>query len=402
MAVSLATYQQQLEDRIRHAVEGLAARNDGFARRLERAEVSADDAAEDVSRLPVVTKDELLELQREAPPFGGLLSRDERPRRIFQSPGPLYEPEPDEDDPWRFAEALAAATFSADDRVLNAFGYHLSPAGAMFEQACFALGATVLPVGVGSRELQVRAAADAAATAYIGPPSYLKALLDTAAEHGLSEGLRIERAFVTAEPLPDDLRTWLAERVGVVRQGYGTAEAGNIAFECERQEGMHVASDALVQICELDDGRPIEEPDRSGQVVVTVPRTDYPVVRFGTGDLSAWMGEPCGCGARTPRIRGWLGRVGAAVKVKGMFLHPRQVAELMQALPVAAYRVEIDRAEHKDLLRCAVIAGDGAPTDLAARVRDAFREGLRFTCEVDVVEELPDDEPFVDRRTWDG
>ncbi len=157
-----------------------------------------------------------------------------------------------------------------------------------------------------------------------------------------------------------------------------------------------------MQICQLDDGQPIEEPDRPGQVVVTVPRVDYPVVRFGTGDLSAWMGEACSCGLDTPRIRGWLGRVGQAVKVKGMFLHPQQVDELMQTLPVAAYRVEIDRVEHKDVLRCAVVAAEEAPDDLADRVRTGFRDALRFSCDVEVVPSLPDDaERFVDLRTWD-
>lgn len=404
MAVSLEAYQQALDEPIARAVAELSARNDGFSRRLDAADLGATDLTDGaaLARLPVMTKDDLRERQLADPPFGGMLSRDEHPRRIFQSPGPVYEPEPDEPDPWRFAEALAAATFTAEDRVLNAFGYHLSPAGAMFEQACLALGATVLPIGVGSRDLQVQAAVDVGATAYIGPPSYLKALLESAEEQGRGDRLRLAKAFVTAEPLPPGLRTWLTERVPVVRQGYGTAEAGSIAYECEREEGMHVASGALVQICELDEGRPIEEPGRPGQVVVTVPRTDYPVVRFGTGDLSAWMEEACDCGVGTPRIRGWLGRVGQAVKVKGMFLHPQQVDELMRQLPVAAYRVEIDRVDHKDTLRCTVVAGDGAPDDLAARVEAAFKDGLRFTCDVRVADALPDDaERFVDARTWE-
>lgn len=405
MAVTaLGPYQHGLTGPVADALAALAQRNPGFAERLASAGLGPDDVAatDGLARLPVITKDELRELQLADPPFGGLLSDGEHPRRVFQSPGPIYEPEPDEPDPWRFAEALAAATFGPDDRVLNAFGYHLSPAGAMFEQACMALGATVVPVGVGSRDLQVRAAVDVGATAYVGPPSYLKALLETADEQGAGDALRLERAFVTAEPLPPSLRAWLAERVGVVRQGYGTAEAGNIAYECVEVDGMHVASGALVQICELDDGAPIEEPDRPGQVVVTVPRTDYPVVRFGTGDLSAWMAGACPCGAPTPRIRGWLGRVGAAVKVKGMFLHPQQVAELMRTLPVADHRIDIDRVEHKDTIRCTVVAADDAPDDLAEVVAGAFKDALRFTCAVEVAAGLPDgDERFVDHRRWD-
>lgn len=404
MAVSLAAYHRDLAAPVARALEALAARNAGFVRRLERADLATADlaAGDGLARLPVMTKDDLRELQLADPPFGGLLSRDERPRRIFQSPGPIYEPEPDESDPWRFAEALTAAGFTAEDRVLNAFGYHLSPAGAMFEQACLAIGATVLPIGVGSRDLQVRAAVDVAATAYIGPPSYLKALLDTALEQGGTNRLALARAFVTAEPLPPSLRAELTERVPVVRQGYGTAEAGNIAYECDRMEGMHVAAGALVQICQLDDGQPIVDADRPGQVVVTVPRADYPVVRFGTGDLSAWMGDACGCGSDTPRIRGWLGRVGQAVKVKGMFLHPQQVDELMRTLPVAAYRVELDRVDHKDTIRCTVVAAEGAPEDLSDRVQRSFKDTLRFSCEVEAVASLPDDaDRFADLRSWD-
>ena len=404
MAVTLAAYESDLAGPVEGAVAELARRNTGFARRLDAAgvEVGELDVASGLARLPVVTKDDLREQQLADPPFGGLLSEGERPRRVFQSPGPIYEPEPDERDPWRFAEALAEAGFGADDRVLNAFGYHLSPAGAMFEEACLALGATVLPVGVGSRDLQVRAAADVAATAYVGPPSYLKALLETAQEQGVADELALARAFVTAEPLPPSLRRWLLDHVAVVRQGYGTAEAGNIAYECAETEGMHVATGALVQICELDDGAPITVPDRPGQVVVTVPRTDYPVVRFGTGDLSAWMGESCPCGSATPRIRGWLGRVGQAVKVKGMFLHPQQVAEVMRGLPVARYQVQIDRVDHRDVVRCAVVAAPDAPDHLGDVVAGAFKDGLRFTCEVTVVTDLAEDAPpLVDGRTWD-
>lgn len=404
MAVTLAAYQQALAGPVADALAALGDRNDGFVRRLEAAGLQVSDLAvgDGLARLPVVTKDDVRELQLADPPFGGLLSRGEHPRRIFQSPGPMYEPEPDEADPWRFAEALTAAGFDAQDRVLNAFGHHLSPAGAMFEQASMAVGATVLPIGVGSRDLQVRAAVDVGATAYVGPPSYLKALLDTAGDLGIADELVLARAFVTAEPLPPGLRAWLTDHVPVVRQGYGTAEAGNIAYECDRMEGMHVASGALVQICALDDGQPVTDADRPGQVVVTVPRADYPVVRFGTGDLSAWMAEPCGCGTTTPRIRGWLGRVGQAVKVRGMFLHPQQVDELMRTLPVAAYRVEIDRVAHKDRVWCMVVAADRAPDDLPDLVRRSFKDGLRFSCEVETVDSLPDDvEPFADLRTWD-
>jgi len=206
----------------------------------------------------VLSKDELLELQLADPPFGGLLSPEAKPRRVFQSPGPLYEIDDGAADPWRFAPALRLAGFHSDDVVLNAFGYHLSPAGAMFEQAVLALGGTVVPGGVGGLDLQARACRDLGVTAYVGLPSYLKALLEKADELGLEPASwPLERAFVTAEPLPAALRSWLEERIGLVRQGYGTAEAGNLGFECDAREGLHVPDDALVQVCDLTTGEPL-------------------------------------------------------------------------------------------------------------------------------------------------
>jgi phenylacetate-CoA ligase len=206
---------------------------------------------------------------------------------------------------------------------------------------------------------------------------------------------------VTAEPLPPSLRDLLRERVPVVLQGYGTAEAGNLGYECERMSGLHVPDDALVQVCDLTTGAALHDGEE-GQVVATVFARDYPLVRFGTGDLSAWADGDCSCGLRTPRLKGWLGRVGDAVKVRGMFLHPRQIAALMAAVPaVAAYRFVIDRAEHRDTLRCELVAGDGADPDaLTAEVRERARSMLRFAVDVAAVAAV-EGGPLVDRRTWD-
>jgi phenylacetate-CoA ligase len=399
----VAAYQAALEGEVVAVVTALASHNSGFRKRLEAAGLDSGDlrTVGDLDRLPIVTKDEVIDVQRASPPFGGLLSDSTVPRRVFQSPGPIYEPEPSLGDPWRFAGALTATGFGPDDVVLNAFGYHLSPAGTMFDEACTAVGATVLPAGIGNKDLQIQACVDLGITAYIGPPSYLKALLERADEMGVASAVRLERAFVSAEPLPPSLRDWLTERVTIVRQGYGTAEAGSLAYECEQLEGMHVADDALVQVCDLTSGAAIEDQSE-GQVVVTLRRTDYAVVRFGTGDLSAWLLEPCPCGRRAPRLRGWLGRVGAAVKVRGMFLHPQQVERVVRGVDgVVDYRLTIDRAEHRDVIRCEVVA-DGDRSAIAERVGDAIRNGLRFACEVTVVASLPEDaERFVDRRTWE-
>ncbi|HET7718605.1 MAG TPA: AMP-binding protein, partial [Acidimicrobiales bacterium] len=281
--------------------------------------------------------------------------------------------------------------------------YHLSPAGVMFEEGGKALGCTVVPAGVGNFDLAVRAARDVGATAYIGLPSYLKALLEKAEEAG-GPPLRFQRAMVTAEPLPPSLRSWLKERVPVVRQMYGTAESGTLGFECEAESGLHVPADALVEVCALDDGAPRLDGGE-GQVVVTLFSSHYPLVRFGTGDLSAFAGGECSCGLGTPRLVGWLGRTGEAVKVRGMFLHPRQVTAVMAQVPsVSAYRVLIDRVDHKDVLRCEVVpAAEGIDHDhLATEVHDTIRSGLRFDVEVQVVTALEAGAaPISDLRTWE-
>ncbi len=387
-----------LPDLIAH----LAAHAPAFARRLKDAGLSPADirSEADLSRLPVLRKDDLLDLQAQEPPFGGLLAVDIGAlKRVFQSPGPIYEPEADRADYWRWASALEAAGFRAGDVVLNAFGYHLTPAGAMFEEGLRAVGCTVLPGGVGNQEQQVRAMHALGVNGYVGLPSYLKALLDKADQLGLP--LKVEKAFVTAEPLPPSLRAELQSRgVATVRQGYGTAECGNLGYECEAEDGWHIPDDVIVQICDLNSGQPVP-PGEVGEVVVTVLHEEYALVRFGTGDLSALNTAPCPCGRPSPRLVGWLGRVGDAVKVRGMFLHPRQLRDLMARFPeVARWQAVITRTAHKDYLTLEVVAPD-APADLEERLAAAARDALKFRLQVRRVADLPADaKPIHDTRTW--
>ena len=403
MKADPAAFARRFDGLVAGVLADAAARVEGLGARLRAAGLEPSDLTDvaALDRVPVLGKDELLSLQAADPPFGGLLAPGARPRRIFQSPGPLYEVDDGSPDPWRFAPALEAAGFGPRDVALVAFGYHLSPAGAMLEQALLAVGATVVPGGIGNVELQARACRDVGVTAYVGLPSYLNKLLETADDLGLE--LRLERAFVTAEPLPPSLRAALEQRVGVVRQGYGTAEAGNLGFECEAREGLHVPDDALVQVCDLTTGEALWD-GREGQVVVTLFSPSYPLVRLGTGDLSAFLTEPCSCGLESPRIAGWLGRVGEAVKVRGMFLHPRQARAALATVPeVARFRLVVDRVEHRDVLRCEVVADDGADAGrLAETVKDRIRAALRFEADVVVVDELEADAPAIaDLRTWD-
>ena len=392
-------YAAGLADRVAAAVAAGRALVPTLAERLAANGLTTDESLRDgLATLPILSKDDVLALQQADPPVGGARSPSAHVRRVFQSPGPIYEPQLDGADPWRWGPSLQAAGMGAEDLVLNCFGYHLSPAGAMFEEAALALGARVLPGGIGNQDLQARAVADLGVTAYTGLPSYLKAILDRYDELGLPrERWRLHRALVTAEPLPDSLRALLLERVPTVLMAYGTAETGLIGYETEPGGGLVPAPGVLVQICDLDTGAPITEGE--GQVVVTLLRPDYPMVRFGTGDLSAWRLGPDG----SPRLVGVLGRSGAAVKVRGMFLHPRQAAAVLAGVSdVQQWRFVIDRVDHRDELGCEVVVRPGV--DAAAVVADVterVRSGLRFSCAVSAVESLPDDAaPITDRRDW--
>ncbi len=392
-------YAASLAEPVTAAVARARALVPALARRLADHGLTTDEQlAEGLATLPILSKDDVLALQQADPPFGGALSATAQVRRVFQSPGPIYEPQLDGADPWRWGPSLRAAGMGAEDLVLNCFGYHLSPAGAMFEEAALALGARVLPGGIGNQDLQARAVADLGVTAYTGLPSYLKAILDRYDELGLpAERWRLHRALVTAEPLPDSLRALLRERVPTVLMAYGTAETGLIGYETEPGGGLVPAPGVLVQVCDLDTGAPIT--DGEGQVVVSLLRPDYPMVRFGTGDLSAWRLGPDG----SARLVGVLGRSGAAVKVRGMFLHPRQAAAVLDGVAdVDRWRFVVDRVDHRDELGCEIVIRPGAdPGAVVADVTERVRSGLRFTCAVSAVDGLPADAaPITDRRDW--
>ncbi|MDV3221614.1 phenylacetate--CoA ligase family protein [Intrasporangium sp.] len=402
LAGAVEAYAAGLAPAVGDVVRRAASAVPAFAERVHAAGLSADELASgDLARLPILTKDDVLARQQAEPPFGGMLAEGAAVRRVFQSPGPIYEPEIDGPDPWRWAPALTAAGIGRGDVVLNCFGYHLSPAGAMFEEGCRAVGATVIPGGIGNQDLQVQAVADLGVTAYVGLPSYLKALVERFDELGHGpERWRLSKALVTAEPLPDSLRALLQERVPTVLMSYGTAEVGLIAYETSPGSGLLPAPGVLVEVCELDSGTPVSQGE--GQVVVTLARPEYPLIRFGTGDLSAWRTGQDG----TARLAGVLGRVGEAVKVKGMFLHPRQAATVMNGLRgVAAWRFVIDRVNHKDELACEVVldASAGDRDGVVEQVRSAVRSGLRFAAVVRAVDAVPEAESgrIIDARSWD-
>jgi len=395
-------YQDEL---VREAVSFAYEYSQEVRRRMERAGVTPEDiqGVADLWRIPVLPKDTLPELQAQNPPFGGMVTAPmERLRRIFMSPGPIFDPQGDASDYWRWAPGLWAAGFRESDIVQNTFAYHLTPAGAMMEEGLAEIGATVVPGGVGNTEWQVSLMAQVGVTGYVGTPSFLLTLLERAREKGLS--LSVRKAFVSGAPLPPSLRRTLEEEYGVdVYQGYGTADAGCIGYECEVKQGWHIAPGIVVEIVDPATGKPVP-PGETGEVVITRPDPVYPLVRFGTGDLSAFMVEPCTCGRTTPRLVGFLGRVGEGVKVRGMFVHPRQLAQALGNHPaVARYQAVVTREDHRDELTIRVEPKEGASVD-PEEIAQAVREVVKLRVNVDILTPgtLPEDaKPLVDTRTWE-
>ena len=394
-----------LNDLVAHAYANAPA----IHRILDRAGVAPGDvtSAGALERVPVTRKDELLEVQRAEPPFGGFLGVPVGElERVFMSPGPLFDPQGKEPDYWRFGPALRAAGFERGDVVLNACAYAMTPLGLMFDHAARHLGCVVLPSGVGNTELQVELARGMGATAYCGTPSFLKIVLDKAVEQGLDPraDLRIRKAFVAAEMLPESLRAEIEVLGTTVRQGYGTADLGCLGYECGELTGMHVTEDAIVEIVDPVTGRnvPTGQP---GEVVATVNRKTYPLLRFGTGDLSALDDAPCPCGRTSPRLVRIMGRVGDAVKVRGMFVNPRQVGDALARVEgLERWQLVVTRVEHRDELTLRAEAAGEPPPDLAERLGNALREASQLRATVDLVPSgtIPDDaRPLVDERVWE-
>lgn len=320
-----------------------------LARLLRDVEPEAVQSRADLARLPVIRKAELSDAQKKKPPFGGFTTRHPHEfNHVFQSPGPIYEPGQIDADWWRLGRFAYAAGLGSTDIVQNCFGYHLTPAGMMFESACRAVGAAVLPAGTGQTELQVRAAADIGTTAYAGTPDYLKVILEKADEMG--ETLSLTRALVSGGALFPSLRAAYAERGIATLQCYATADLGLIAYESPAMEGMIVDEGVIVEIVRPGTGDPVPEGE-VGEVVVTTLNRDYPLIRFATGDLSAVLPGESPCGRTNMRIKGWMGRADQTAKIKGMFVRPEQVAGLVARHPeVSRARVIADRQDEMDVM----------------------------------------------------
>ncbi len=293
---------------------------------LSGVDASSVKTMADLAKLPVLRKSELVSAQSSTPPLGGLAGPVSIFSHVFQSPGPIYEPGNIDGDWFRLGRFLKAAGIGCGDVVQNCFGYHLTPAGMMFESGARAVGATVLPAGTGQTELQARAAKDVGSTAYAGTPDYLKVILEKADEMGLE--LAIKKAAVSGGALFPSLRQYYADRGIACTQCYATADLGLIAYESEAMEGMIVDEGVIVEIVTPGTGDPVAEGE-VGEVVVTTLNPDYPLIRFATGDMSAVLAGQSPCGRTNMRIKGWMGRADQTTKIKGMFVRPEQVAQLV-------------------------------------------------------------------------
>ncbi len=314
------------------------------AERLKGVDAASITSRTALARLPVIRKGELLQAQmaaREAgggDPFAGFaaagwtgLRLPRQAKRVFQSPGPLYEPQGHHPDTWRMGRALFAAGFRAGDLIHNGFSYHLTPAGAMVEEGAFALGCAVFPGGIGNTELQLQAMADLRPQGYAGTPSFLKIVLEAAQAKGVKLP-SLKKALFSGEAFPPSLRDWFAERGVTGYQCYATADVGLIGYETEARQGLVLDEDVIVEIVRPGTGEPVPEGE-VGEVVVTVLDPDYPLIRFGTGDLSAVLPGTCPTGRTGSRIKGWMGRADQTTKIRGMFVHPAQVAEIARRHP---------------------------------------------------------------------
>lgn len=345
-----------------------------------------------LATLPVLRKTELMALQQTDPPLGGLNATPlSEIGRLFMSPGPIFEPEGRGADGFRFARALYAAGFRRGELVHNTFAYHLTPAGRIAESGAHALGCPVFPAGVGNTEQQVEAIAALRPRNYIGTPSFLRIILEKAKEMG-ADASSLRHALVSGEALPPSLRAELAGYGVAVLQAYATADVGLIAYESEAKEGLIADEGAVVEIVRPGTGDPVPDGE-VGEVVVTVFNPDYPLIRFGTGDLSAVLPGGSPCGRTNMRIKGWMGRADQTTKVKGMFVHPSQVAEVARRHPeLGRVRLEVtgEKGQDEMTLLCEVA---GAPEGLAEAVAAnlAAVTKLRGAVRLLAVGELPND-----------
>ena len=361
-----------LLESLRRHVTHAKAKSAYYGKLLAGVDAEAIRTRADFAKLPVTRKSELHDLQAAAKPFGGLnATLPSGLARIFMSPGPIYDPEGRRADYWGAARTLFAAGFREGDIVLNCFSYHLTPAGSMFETGLHRLGCAVIPGGVGQTEMQARVVADVQPSGYVGTPSFLKMILEKADELGLAT-TSIRRALVSGEAFLPPVREFLAARGIEGYQAYGTADLGLVAYETPAREGLVANENLLLEIVRPGTGDPVPDGE-VGEVVVTPLNADYPLVRFATGDLSAVLSGPSPCGRTNVRIKGWMGRADQTTKVRGMFVHPHQVAEVLKRHGLAKGRLVVENEAGEDRMTLRIEAFMVDPGPVAASLREVTK-----------------------------
>jgi phenylacetate-CoA ligase len=359
----------------------------------------------DLEKIPVISREQLVKLEKEDPPFGGFCAKDMKTDRIFTSPGPVYEPHLTEKDPiW--GRGYFAAGYRRGDVVLNAFSYHMVAAGLTFHSGLRRAGATVIPSGASSTENQVQLIRDLRASGFTGTPSFLVAIIKKAEEMGYNfkNDFKIRRASFVAEPLQPSLREKFEKEYGIdTYQMYGATEVGDIAYECSQKNGWHVCEEVIVEIVDPTTGKQLG-PGELGEVVVTRLNSIFFLFRFGTGDLSRYVKERCPCGRTSFRLLGISGRVGEATKVRGMFIAPSQLRLVASRYGELKLQAVVDRVEFKDHLTVRIEAGPEDQAKLQSEFENVFKEIC--TVKVDKLEFVgkgtlsEKDNLIVDRRTW--
>jgi len=386
----------QLPTQIKNAKENSSA----FSEILKDVLPEDIKSIEDLPKLPVLRKSELVKLQSKNPPLGGLIVGDvSKLDQIFQSPGPIYEPGMTKHDWWRSGRALKAAGIGEGDIVQNCFSYHFTPAGMLSEQGILAVGATVFPAGTGQTELQARAAAEIGVTAYIGVPDFLQIILDKGQELGLDHS-KIKKALVGGGPLFPKTRQAYKDRGILCLQNYGTADLGNVAYETIADAPMVVDEGVLIEIVTPGTGEPVAEGE-IGEVLVTTLNPDYPLIRFATGDLSAIAPGKSDCGRTNSRIVGWRGRADQTTKIKGMFVRPEQVADLVaRHSEIKKARVNVTRSDNNDVMTVLLEIESGSAGDYESSVKEILK--LKGNVQVVPPGDLPNDGKVIDdQRTFD-
>ncbi len=396
-------YQIQLKDLLSYAYRY----SEDVKKRFDRAQFNVDkfSSLSDLKHIPILKKKELIFLQSMGPRLGGLLTKDlGELKRIFMSPGPIFDPEDRSDDYWGWTEGFYATGFRAGDIVQVTFNYHLAPAGLMFEEPLRNIGCSVVPAGPGNTNTQLEMMQKLRVTGFVGTPSYLMHLAQKGEEKGLNlrKDLFLEVGFVTGEKFSEKMRSTLEKKFDLImRQGYGTADVGSIGYECFHKNGLHISNRAFVEICHPDTGIPLKEGE-VGEIVVTSFNKTYPLIRLATGDLSYLESTPCPCGRTSPRLGSIVGRVDTTARIKGMFVYPHQVEQVIADFEeIKRWQIEVTNPGGIDEMTLYIEASNFKND---SELLHQFREKIKIRPELKVLSPgtlPPQVRPIEDKRTWE-